>query len=99
MTKTDKLDQLIDDSEELLTHLADAHDPDIQKLRDRVDEAVSDARRALQAPEDDASLGLRELVRTVDDYVHDHPWLALATGVLVAGTVAYIAGSFQSRQS
>jgi ElaB/YqjD/DUF883 family membrane-anchored ribosome-binding protein len=45
--KAEKLDQLIDDAEELLTKLADAHDPDIQKLRDRVDEAVADARRCL----------------------------------------------------
>jgi len=97
MTKADKLDQLIDDSEELLTQLADAHNPEIQQLRDRVDEAVRDARRALQTSEDTGSLGLRELALTIDDFVHDHPWLTLATGVLVASTVAYIAGSFHSR--
>jgi ElaB/YqjD/DUF883 family membrane-anchored ribosome-binding protein len=97
MTKTDKLDQLIDDSEELLTQLADAHNPEIQQLRDRVDDAVRDARRALQTSQDSASLGFTELARTIDEFVHDHPWLALATGVLVASTVSYIAGSFQSR--
>jgi ElaB/YqjD/DUF883 family membrane-anchored ribosome-binding protein len=97
MIKPNKLDQLIDDSEELLTQLAGDHNPEIQKLRDRVDVAVRDARRVLHPPEDGAALGLRELALTIDDYVHDHPWLALATGVLVASTVAYIAGSFQGR--
>jgi ElaB/YqjD/DUF883 family membrane-anchored ribosome-binding protein len=98
MSKPDELDQLIDDSEELLTKLADAHDPEIQRLRDRVDEAVRDARRSLQESENTGSVGLGELARTIDDYVHDHPWLALATGVLAASTVAYIAGSFNNRK-
>jgi ElaB/YqjD/DUF883 family membrane-anchored ribosome-binding protein len=92
-----KLDQLIDDSEELLTRLADAHNPDIQLLRDRVDEAIGNTRRTLARHSDASSAGLKELVRSIDDYVHDYPWLALATGVLVASTVAYIAGSMQRK--
>jgi ElaB/YqjD/DUF883 family membrane-anchored ribosome-binding protein len=91
------LDELIDDSEELLTRLADAHDPDIQMLRDRVDEAIGNTRRALARNTDESSVRIRELVRSIDDYVHDYPWLALTTGVLLASTVAYIAGSMQRK--
>jgi ElaB/YqjD/DUF883 family membrane-anchored ribosome-binding protein len=94
---THQLDQLIDDSEELLTRLADAHSPEIQMLRDRVDQAIGDTRRALGRSRDVSSATLRELARSIDDYVHDYPWLALATGVLVASTVAFIAGSMQRR--
>ena len=88
MDKELKLAQLIDGAEELLTRLADAHDPRIQRLRDRVDDAIGDARRAF----DQDGVRMRDILRTVDDYVRDYPWLALGTGVLVAGTVALLAG-------
>ena len=41
MNKLDRLDELIDGAEGLLTQLADAHDPNIQWLRDRVDQGVA----------------------------------------------------------
>ncbi len=93
MDRATKLDALIDGAEELLTNLTDAHNPDIQKLRDRVDEAIADARRAIAETEEDLSVKLRDIAYTVDDYVRDYPWLAVATGVLVAGTIAFIAGA------
>jgi ElaB/YqjD/DUF883 family membrane-anchored ribosome-binding protein len=92
MNKLDRLDELIDGAEGLLTQLADAHDPNIQWLRDRVDQAVVDAKRALSR-NDDPSGRLREIAGAIDDCVRDYPWLAVLTGVVVAGTVAYIAGA------
>ena len=92
MDKAFKLDQLIDGAEDLLTKLADAHDPDVQRFRDRVDEAIGNARRAIAQTDDGAAVQLRDIARTVDDYVRDYPWLALGTGVLVAVTVAFLAG-------
>jgi ElaB/YqjD/DUF883 family membrane-anchored ribosome-binding protein len=91
--KANKLDQLIDGAEELLTKLADAHNPEVQKLRDRVDRAIGDARRAIAQQDDQASMQLRDIANTIDDYVRDYPWLAVATGILVAGTVGFIAGT------
>jgi ElaB/YqjD/DUF883 family membrane-anchored ribosome-binding protein len=88
-----KLDQLIDDAEELLTKLADAHNPEIQILRDRVDHAIGDARRAITQQGDDASVRLRDIANSIDDYVRDYPWLAVAAGIMAAATVAFIAGS------
>ena len=93
MDKAGKLDELIDGAEELLTNLTDAHDPDIQDLRDRVDRAISDARRAIARREADMSVQVRDVVHAINDYVHDYPWLALTTGVLVAGAVAFVAGA------
>ena len=91
MDRALKLEQLIDGAEELLTKLADAHDPHIQRLRDRVDEAIRDAHRSIDQ-NDDVGVQLRDVARTVDEYVRDYPWVALGTGVLVAGTVAFLAG-------
>jgi ElaB/YqjD/DUF883 family membrane-anchored ribosome-binding protein len=93
MDKLERLDELIDGAEELLIQLADAHDPDIQRLRDRVDQAIADAKRALSRQGDDASVRLRDIANSIDDYVRDYPWLAFLTGVAIAGTVAFIAGA------
>jgi ElaB/YqjD/DUF883 family membrane-anchored ribosome-binding protein len=91
--KSIKLDQLIDGAEELLTKLADVHSPEIQTLRDRVDYAIGDARRAIAQQGQEASVKLRDIVNTIDDYIRDYPWLAVATGVMVAGTVGFLAGT------
>ena len=93
MNRLDRLDELIDGAEELLTKLADAHDPNIQRLRDRVDHAIADAMRTLSRQDDEASLRLRDIAHTIDDYVRDYPWLAVLAGVVVAGTAAFIAGA------
>jgi ElaB/YqjD/DUF883 family membrane-anchored ribosome-binding protein len=87
-----KLDQLIDGAEELLTQLADAHDPQIQRLRDRVDEAIGDARRSINQSRDEVSVQLLDIARSVDDYVRDYPWLAVGTTAIVAATVAFLSG-------
>ena len=87
-----KLDELIDGAEELLTKLSDNDNPEIQHLRDRVDHAIRDARRAIAARSGEASIQLRDIANTIDDYIRDYPWLAVTTGVLVAGTVGFIAG-------
>jgi ElaB/YqjD/DUF883 family membrane-anchored ribosome-binding protein len=93
LDKAGQLDQLIDDAEELLTNLADAHDPEIQVLRDRVDRAINDAWRSIAQQDDPASAELGDIARSVDDYVRGSPWLAVAAGVLIAGTVAFFAGA------
>jgi ElaB/YqjD/DUF883 family membrane-anchored ribosome-binding protein len=93
VAKTDKLDELIDGAEELLIKLGDAYDPEIQMLRDRVDQAVRDARCAIAKQSGQAPVRLRDIASTIDDYIRDYPWLAVATGILAAGTVAFIAGA------
>jgi ElaB/YqjD/DUF883 family membrane-anchored ribosome-binding protein len=93
MENAAKLDELIDGAEDLLIKLADAGNPEIQRLRDRVDQAIGDARRALAQRSDEESVRLRDIANTIDDFIRDYPWLAVATGVLVAGTVGFIAGT------
>jgi ElaB/YqjD/DUF883 family membrane-anchored ribosome-binding protein len=94
MGTADKLNQLIDDSEELLIQLTDSSDPQIQVLRNRIDKAIVDTRRELRlhSDGDTSTVQIREIAATIDDYVRDFPWLALATGVLVAAGVGFVAG-------
>ncbi len=90
--RIDELDALIEGAEDLLIRLAGVHDPRIQQLRDRVDHAIGDARRALARPLDGTSVQIKDIVRTIDDYVRDYPWLAVTTGILAAGAVGFILG-------
>jgi ElaB/YqjD/DUF883 family membrane-anchored ribosome-binding protein len=99
MGKAGKLDELIDGAEELLIKLSDTHNPEAQRLRDRVDYAIGDARRAIAKQSDQTPVRLRDIARSIDDYIRDYPWLAVATGVLAAGTVAFIAGAVLGRKS
>ncbi|HLZ98941.1 MAG TPA: hypothetical protein VKP66_13460 [Steroidobacteraceae bacterium] len=99
MEKLDRLDELIDGAEELLTQLADAHDPRIQLLRERVDQAVADATRHFSRQGEDPSARFRNMAGTIDGCVRDYPWLALLTGVLVAGIAGYIAGTAGRRRA
>jgi ElaB/YqjD/DUF883 family membrane-anchored ribosome-binding protein len=91
--KSAELDALIDGAEELLIKLADAYDPGIQMLRDRIDHAIADARRSMERQDSPTSERLRHVAGTVDDFVRNHPWTALAAGALAVGTVAYFVGA------
>src|SRR5260370_28404513 len=88
MDKLGRLDELIDGAEELLIQLADAHDPNIQRLRDRVDHAIADTTRTLSRQDDEASLRLRGIANSIDDYDGDYQWLSVLPVVLAASTVA-----------
>lgn len=93
MDKYRKLDALIEGAEELLMKLGEAPEPQVQKLRDRVDHAIVDARSAIARESAGSRVGVRDVLRTLDDYIRGYPWLAFATGVLVAGSIGYIAGA------
>ena len=92
MDRALKLDQLIDGAEELLINLTDAHDPQVQRLRDRVDHAIRDARRNFAHGNAQPPPACGDVVRSIDDQLHDHPWRALAAGMLLAGTVTFLTG-------
>jgi ElaB/YqjD/DUF883 family membrane-anchored ribosome-binding protein len=42
----------------------------------------------------EANEAIKNYAVSVDDYVHDSPWIALGTAVAAAGVVGYLAGSF-----
>jgi ElaB/YqjD/DUF883 family membrane-anchored ribosome-binding protein len=46
---------------------------------------------------DETRIGIRDLAGSLNDYVRRHPWLALATGVLVAASAGILATSATKR--
>jgi ElaB/YqjD/DUF883 family membrane-anchored ribosome-binding protein len=112
-----KLNNLVDDTEELLESLANEHGPKIDALRERLLESLERTKRAIASQrradrngkngqsrpgrdpdeEEDASIGVGDLAGSLNDYVRRHPWLALATGVLVAASAGILATSATKR--
>jgi ElaB/YqjD/DUF883 family membrane-anchored ribosome-binding protein len=107
-----KLKKLVADTEELLDNLAGEHGPKIDAVRERLLDSLEKTKRAIseqrrnqkngdstdgEGEEDEASIGVRDLAGSLNDYVRRYPWLALATGVLVATTAGILATSATRR--
>jgi ElaB/YqjD/DUF883 family membrane-anchored ribosome-binding protein len=96
MDRTHKLNRLVSETEELLDKLP-AHGPDVQELRDRLEESVTQTKEAIVRQQDLAHVKIRDVAGSLNDYVRRHPWMALATGVLVASTIGILATSAARR--
>jgi ElaB/YqjD/DUF883 family membrane-anchored ribosome-binding protein len=93
MNSTDAMDQLVSDAEELLHKLKDAGNPEIRKLRARVESGIAEAKRTAT---DQVQLGaekLRQVTDSVVEYVQENPWVAVAAGTAIAVALIYVAFS------
>jgi ElaB/YqjD/DUF883 family membrane-anchored ribosome-binding protein len=105
MNAAGRLDRLMRDTEELLEQIADEHGPHIQRVRERLQDSIEQTKRAIAQERDakgngqghngdgrpDARVKVRDMAGSLNDYVRRYPWLALATGVLVASSVGILA--------
>ena len=103
MDKAGKLDRLVRETEELLERIAEERSPQIQRARDRLQESLQDTKSAIAAEADkdrgngnganrpEGRLKVRDVAFSLNDYVRSYPWLALATGVLLASSVGILA--------
>ena len=103
MDATHKLNELFDQTEKLLAKLADERGPEIQELRHRLDKSMARTRDALKdtdpSNDDHGSehVKVRHVAASLNDYVRNYPWVALATGVLVASTIGILSTSATRR--
>ena len=98
MRATQKLDNLFNQTEKLLAKLADERGPEIQELRQRLGRSMEKTRIALREdPPPPEHVKVRHVAASLNDYVRNYPWVALATGVLVASTIGILATSATRR--
>jgi ElaB/YqjD/DUF883 family membrane-anchored ribosome-binding protein len=99
MSTASKLNKLMRETEELLEQIAEERAPHIQRLRDRLQDSLEQTKSAIAEERDngngsdrpEAQMKVRDLAGSLNDYVHTYPWLALATGVLVASSMGILA--------
>ena len=97
MDSAQKLNNLFDQTEKLLAKIADQRGPEIQELRERLDRSMEQTRVALKNSPPREHVKVRHVAASFNDYVQNYPWIALATGVLVASTIGILATSATKR--
>jgi len=88
------LQRVISDTEELLQATAGQTEGKMVELRERIRGNLMDARHKLGDIEDTVKGKTKEVARATDDYVHEHPWLAIGT----AASVGLVIGLLISRR-
>lgn len=83
---------LLADIQDLLGQLAHVADPDIARVRARLVETLTTARRAVSEGSKQVRTQVRNGVRSGDDYVRNQPWQAVgfaaAAGLVIGFLVA-----------
>ena len=97
MDSAEKLNNLFDQTEKLLAKIADQRGPEIQELRERLDRSMERTRVALKSDPPREHVKVRHVAASFNDYVKHYPWMALATGVLVASTIGILATNATKR--
>jgi ElaB/YqjD/DUF883 family membrane-anchored ribosome-binding protein len=97
MDATHQLNDLFNQTEKLLVKLADERGPEIQELRQRLDRSMTQIRVALKSKPPRDTVKVRDMAGSLNDYVKNYPWVALATGVLVASTIGILATNATKR--
>jgi len=87
------MDQLVSDAEELLSKLHDASNPEIKKLRAKIESGIAEARQAAAAQVEMGAEKLRQVTDSVVGYVQENPWVAVAAGTAIAVALLYVAFS------
>ena len=82
--------QLMHDAKELVEKLRDSKNPEVQLLRDRVDVCLLRAEDTASARAKSRRVKITRIPGSLFHYVHDHPWLAIATAASLAYTLAHL---------
>jgi ElaB/YqjD/DUF883 family membrane-anchored ribosome-binding protein len=92
-----QLQELLEQTDNLLAKLSDECGPEIEELRDRLGKSMAETREALDNSPPPQHVKVRHVAASLNDYVRNYPWLALATGILVASTIGILSTSATRR--
>jgi ElaB/YqjD/DUF883 family membrane-anchored ribosome-binding protein len=96
MSYTKHVSHLIDGAEELVHQLRHSENPDIQRLRDRVDAFVADAKQEKSARRA-RSMRITRIPGSLVEYVNDHPFLAVVTAASLAWTLGHLTSAAREK--
>jgi ElaB/YqjD/DUF883 family membrane-anchored ribosome-binding protein len=91
-----KFQQLITDVEELLAGLDDEHSPQLERLRERVETTMSQAKSALTKRGKSTTAQVRHYAGVADDYITGYPRAAFASGILIGAVLGFLVASTRS---
>jgi ElaB/YqjD/DUF883 family membrane-anchored ribosome-binding protein len=97
MRTSHKLNDLFNQTEKLLAKLEEEGAPEIQELRERLDRSMAKTKAALRNERPRENVKVRDVAASFNHYVQHYPWMALATGVLLASTIGILATNATKR--
>jgi ElaB/YqjD/DUF883 family membrane-anchored ribosome-binding protein len=98
MNKSQQLQHLTNDVEDLLGKVASDQSPQVQELRSRVSQSIESAKSALSRADTAALDTLKQVASSADDYVRDNPWVAIGVIAGVAASLGFLAGYIAAPQ-
>jgi ElaB/YqjD/DUF883 family membrane-anchored ribosome-binding protein len=96
LNNSQKFEQLVSDVEELLARLDDEHGPQLDKLRDRVEATMAEAKSALTKQGRSTAAQVRRYAGLADDYITGYPRTAFASGILIGAAFGFLIASARS---
>jgi ElaB/YqjD/DUF883 family membrane-anchored ribosome-binding protein len=88
------LQAVVEDAESLLSATASETGDRVREVRGQAEAAIGRARERLAGLEERLTDGAQAAVQEADDYVHEHPWLAVG----VAAGIGFLAGLLTARR-
>ena len=84
--------RLIADVEDLIRRVGDAADPELARLRAKVEATVETTKSAISEGAEQVQRQAREALQAGDRYVRDQPWEAIGVAALAGLAIGFLVG-------
>ena len=84
--------KLIADVEDLIRRVGDAADPELARLRSKVESTIATTKKAVSEGAEQAQRQAEEALAAADRYVRDQPWEAIGIAALAGVAVGFLLG-------
>ena len=84
--------KLIADVEELLRRVGDAADPELARLRAKVESTVATTKKAISDGTEQVQRQAKEAFEASDRYVRDQPWQAIGIAAIAGLAIGFLVG-------
>ena len=87
-----EIKNLMADVEDLVSRVVDVKDPDLARIRDKVQAALASTRDSMLTGAEAVRRQARQVAETTDDYVRTSPWQALGIAAVAGVALGYVIG-------
>jgi ElaB/YqjD/DUF883 family membrane-anchored ribosome-binding protein len=91
-TVNQDVQRLISDVEDLVRRVADVADPEINRLRAKVENTVASTKQAISEGADQLHRQGRDLLEAGDRYVQDRTWESIGVAAVAALAIGFLLG-------
>lgn len=86
----DEVNNLIADVEDLVSRVSEAADPEIARLRAKVEGAIATTKKAIADGTDEVQRHAKDALDAGDRYVRDQPWQAIGIAAIAGLAIGFL---------